>query len=241
MNRGHPVKRPITTTQQARKARSAAWTRITGEVMDALLQPYSRPNAPDERRTAWLAGWAQLKEGRGTVGVNDAAEMLEVAKIECGRLEGEVADLTKQRDASRRVNAQFLAAQSVEVAVEVVVEGSSFRVDALPAILGNYMRLSVANSSAMKAGYLHTERIRGQRNAAEAVIGRAMHALMAADDSPGVPDQNEWADAYRVSNAYKILDELAAPDHLTATEHEAALHDTSEHYTKRPMPDGEGE
>ena len=201
--------------------------------------------------------------------MNDAAEMLEVAKIECGRLERELAaerringlaekhwlrdqaDLALivaerdaaivQRDASRRVNAQFLAAQSVEVAVEVVVEGSSFRVDALPAMLGNYMRLSVANRSAMKAGYLHTERIRGQRDAAEAVIGRAMAALMAADDSPGVPDQNEWADAYRVSNAYKILDEHTAPDHVTATEQEAALHDTSEHYTKRPMPDGEGE
>jgi hypothetical protein len=124
------------------------------------------------------------------MGANDDREMLEVAKEECGRLEREVAAfhltlaedtryMTRieaerdaaiaQRDASRQVNAEFLAAQSVDV----LVEGSYFRADEFPAILGNYMRLSVANSSAMKAGYLHTEQIKAERDAAYAVIAEA--------------------------------------------------------------------
>ena len=58
------------------------------------------------------------------MGANDAAEMLEVAKDECGRLEADVLllldKLTRaraerdkalaERDASRQVNAEFLAA-----------------------------------------------------------------------------------------------------------------------------------
>ena len=136
------------------------------------------------------------------MGANDDREMLEVAKEECGRLEREVAAfhltlaedtryMTRieaerdaaiaQRDASRQVNAEFLAAQSVDV----LVEGSYFRADEFPAILGNYMRLSVANSSAMKAGYLHTERMRGQRDAAYATIA----AVQAVVDDEAIPDE----------------------------------------------------
>jgi hypothetical protein len=130
------------------------------------------------------------------MGSNDAAEMLEVAKEECRRLErdlagerrgrqrdydwmmrklGEVVDARDmaiaQRDASRQVNAEFLAARSAEV----LVEGSFFRADEFPAILGNYMRLNDVNSAAMKAGYLHTERMRGQRDAAYAAIERVLN------------------------------------------------------------------
>jgi len=143
------------------------------------------------------------------MGANDDREMLEVAKEECGRLEREVAELKRyealankhwhrdqddlalvvaerdkalaERDASRQVNAEFLAARSEDV----LVEGSFFRADEFPAILGNYMRLSVANSSAMKAGYLHTERIRGQRDAAEAAIA----AVQAVVDDEAIPDE----------------------------------------------------
>jgi len=227
--------------------------------------------------------------------VNDAAEMLEVAKIECGRLEREVADLTKQRDASRAVNAEFLAVKPAEV----LVEGSYFRADEFPAILGNYMRLSVANSSAMKAGYLHTERMRGQRDAAYATIA----AVQAVVDDEAIPDEVHGDSWVMVDDLAPILakstaDTLAEHDREVAataldkardrmmpplnwnlepatgqerpgtanvdevyadvyremsvmateyrdpplaTAHTDALRDTSEHYAKRPMPDGEGE
>ena len=39
----------------------------------------------------------------------------------------------------------------------------------------------------------------------QAIIRKAVAALSAGDSSPGVPDYNEWADAYRVSNALDVL------------------------------------
>lgn len=47
-----------------------------------------------------------------------------------------------------------------------------------------------------------------QLSIANREINEALAALNAPDESEGVPGSNEWADAYRVDNARKILEGL---------------------------------
>ncbi|TFD47584.1 hypothetical protein E3T46_17485 [Cryobacterium sp. Hh11] len=129
------------------------------------------------------------------MGATDDREMLEVAKEECGRLEREVAalKLTAAEDLRyvRRIegeNVDLLLTLTEPKPADVLVEGNYFAVLDLPAILGNFIRLNDENSAAIKRGWLHTERIKVERDKAlaERDASREVNAefLAARAESP---------------------------------------------------------
>lgn len=163
------------------------------------------------------------------MGINDAGEMLEVAKEECGRLERAVAalKLTAAEDLRyvRRIegeNVDLLLTMTELKPAEVLVEGNYFAMNDLPAILGNFIRLNDENAASMKRGWLHTEQIKAERDAANAAIDQVLNLI--GDIGP---------------RARRIL-----MTHLLesrATAHTAALQAQNAVYRATPMNEGVGE
>jgi len=130
--------------------------------------------------TTFPLGGACKWHGKDSISavLEDEADKQRVRAI---RAEIERDKAIAQRDASRQVNAEFLAARSEEV----LVEGSFFAVDTLPAILGNFMRLSVENARDMKLGYLRANACTAERDAAYAVIAEVREAT----EDEAIPDE----------------------------------------------------
>ena len=158
------------------------------------------------------------------MGANDAAEMLEVAKEECGRLERELVaakvnaevawgtarKALAERDASREVNAELLAARG-DVAAE------------------NRRRGRLVNMGTSEIHSLHAE-----LDAAYAVIAAVREVV----DNEAIPDERHGDSWVMVEDLSPILAQSSTD---LAAAHTADLAAQSAHYRDAPMNEGVGE